>query len=127
VQKYTDLGVGFNTSGSFTTSKQEIHNKDNKALFKLRKTFLDDAPKVTTLLHIFNHTIRPILLYGSEILGYFSPNKYINNLDRLIKKETDSLILEKIHTQFCKFILGVRTKSSKFNIYIYKPSSFIKH
>jgi hypothetical protein len=31
VQKYTYLGVVFNTSGSFTTSKQEIHNKDNKA------------------------------------------------------------------------------------------------
>ena len=100
MQKYTYLGVVFNTSGSFTTSKQEIHNKGNKALFKLRKTFWDDAPKVT-LLHIFNHTIRPILLNGSEILGYFSPSKYINNLDRFIKKETDSLVLEKIHTKFC--------------------------
>jgi hypothetical protein len=26
----------FNASGSFTTSKHEIHNKGNKALFKLR-------------------------------------------------------------------------------------------
>ena len=86
MHKYTYLGVVFNTSGSLTTSKQEIHNKDNKALSKLRKTFLDDAPKVTTLLHIFNHTNRPILLYGSEILGYFSPSKYINNFDRFIKK-----------------------------------------
>ena len=87
VQTYTYLGVGFNASGSFTTSKHEIHKKGNKALSKIRKTFLDDAPKVTTLLHIFNHTIRLILLYSSEILGYFSSNKYINNLDRLIKKE----------------------------------------
>jgi hypothetical protein len=39
VQKYTYLGVVFNASGSFTTSKHEIHNKGNKALFKLRKTF----------------------------------------------------------------------------------------
>jgi hypothetical protein len=36
----------------------------------------------------------------------------INNLDRFIKKETDSLVLEKIHTKFCNFILGVRTKFS---------------
>jgi hypothetical protein len=64
---------------SYTISRHEIHNKGNKALFKLRKTIWDDAPKVTTVLHIFNHTIRPILLYGSEILGYFSPSKYINN------------------------------------------------
>ena len=54
--------------------------------------------------------------YGSEILGCFSPSKYINNLDRLIKKETDSLVLEKIHTKFCKFILGVRTKSSTIGV-----------
>ena len=87
MQTYTYLGVVFNTSGSFTASKHEIHNKGNKALFKIRKTFLDDAPEVTTLLHIFNHSIRPILLNSSEILGYFSSNKYINNLDRLIKKE----------------------------------------
>jgi hypothetical protein len=46
VQKYTYLGVVFNASGSFTTSKHEIHNKGNKALFKLRKTFWDDAPKI---------------------------------------------------------------------------------
>ena len=50
---------------SYTISRHEIHNKGNKALFKLRKTFWDDAPKVTTVLHIFNHPIRPILLYGS--------------------------------------------------------------
>ena len=87
VQKHTYLCIDFNASCSFTTSKHEIHNKRNKALFKLRKTFWDDAPKVTTLLHIFNHTIRPILLYGSEILGYFSPSKYINNLDRFIKRK----------------------------------------
>jgi hypothetical protein len=112
----TYLGVVFNASGSFTTSKHEIHNKGNNALFKLRKTFWDDAPKVTTLLHSFNHTIGPILLYGSEMLGCFSPSKYINNLDRLIKKEIHSLVLEKIHTKFCKFILGVRTKSSNMGV-----------
>ena len=112
----TYLGVVFNTSGSFTTSKQEIHNKGNKDLSKIRKTFLHDAPKVTTLLHIFNHTIRPILLHSSEILGYFSSNKYINNLDRLFKKEIHSLVLEKIHIKFCKFILGVRTKSSNMGV-----------
>jgi hypothetical protein len=55
-------------------------------------------------------------LYGSEILVYFSLSKYINNLDRFIKKETDSLVLEKIHTKFCKFILGVRTKSSNMGV-----------
>jgi hypothetical protein len=47
------LGVVFNESGSFTTSKHEIHNKGNKTLFKLRKTFWDNAPKVTTFIAYF--------------------------------------------------------------------------
>ena len=96
--------------------KNELHNKGIKALFKLRKTFWEDAPKATTLLHIFNHTIKPILLYSSEIWGYFSPSKYIDNIDKFIKKETVSLILEKVHTKFCKFILEIRTKSSNLGL-----------
>jgi hypothetical protein len=27
-----------------------------------------------TLMHIFDHTIKPILLYGSEICGTFNPS-----------------------------------------------------
>ena len=111
VQHYTYLGVNFSASGSFLSAKKELYNKGFKALFKLRKTFSSDAPKPKTLLHIFNHTIRPILLYGSEIWGYFSPKKY-KSLDSYIIKEIDSIVLEKIHTKFCKFTLGVNTKAS---------------
>ena len=64
------------------------------------------------MLHIFNHTIKPIALYGSEVWGTFSSLKFQNNAEKYIKKEIDSNILEKLHTQFCKFILGVRTRSS---------------
>ena len=87
------LGVVFNESGSFTTSKHEIHNKAIKLYLNYEKPSGTMLPKLQHLLHIFYHTIRPILLYGSEILRYFSPSKYINNLDRFIKKETDSLVL----------------------------------
>jgi hypothetical protein len=31
---------------------------------------------------------------------------------KYISKETDSLIIEILHTKFCKYALGVRTKSS---------------
>ena len=81
-------------------------------MFKLRKSFNNVIPNAKTLLHIFNHTIKPIILYGSEIWGHFSPNKFVNNLGKYISKEIDSLVLEKLHTRFCKYILGVRSKSS---------------
>ena len=69
VQQYTYLGVTFSSSGSFGISKKQIFNKGTKALFKLRKSFNSETPGVETLAHIFNHTVRPVVLYGSEIWG----------------------------------------------------------
>ena len=111
VKKYTYLGINFMASGSFQNAKKELYNKGFKALFKLRKTFTSDLPKPKTMIHIFNHTIRPILLYGSEIWGIF-PKKKNNNFQSYVDKEIDSLIVEKIHTKFCKFTLKIKSKTS---------------
>lgn len=111
VQNYTYLGINFSASGSFQKAKKELHNKGIKALFKLRKTFSQEIPKPSTLIHIYNHTIRPILLYGSEIWGYIPSRKH-KNIDEYITKEIDYLILEKIHMKLCKFSLGVNSKTS---------------
>jgi hypothetical protein len=55
------------------------------------------------------------LKYGSEIWGYFPASKWEKQINiKYISKETDSLIIEKLHTKFCKYALGVRTKSSTF-------------
>lgn len=75
VKQYTYLGVNFMASGSFKNAKHELYNKGFKAFFKLRRTFTTELPKPKTLMHIFSHTIRPILLYGSEIWGYIPYNK----------------------------------------------------
>ena len=42
------------------------------------------------MLKLFDSCVAPILLYGCEVWGY---------------ENTD--IIEKVHTQFCKFIFGV--------------------
>ena len=111
VQNYTYLGINFSASGSFQKAKKDLYNKGLKALFKLKKTFTHEIPKPHTLLHIYNHTIRPILLYGSEIWGYI-PYKKQKNLENFFTKETDYLVLEKIHTKLCKFSLGVNARTS---------------
>jgi hypothetical protein len=48
------------------------------------------------MLHIFNHTIKPKLLYGSAILCYY-PKKNHKDTDQYTITETDALIIEK-HT-----------------------------
>jgi hypothetical protein len=39
-------------------------------------------------------------------------SKWEKQINKYISKETDSLIIEKLHTKFCKYALGVRTTSS---------------
>jgi hypothetical protein len=45
VKQYRYLGVMFNASGSFSDAKE------------------GHKPKIKTLLHVFDHTVKPILTY----------------------------------------------------------------
>lgn len=40
------------------------------------------------------------------------PSKFKNDIDILFHNESESLVLEKVHSKFLKFILGVRSNSS---------------
>ena len=51
-----------------------IYKKGLKAYFKLRKDFLSLNPWISNNINVFDHTIKPILLYGSEIWGIFNIN-----------------------------------------------------
>ena len=59
----------FCDNGSFKTATRDLAHKDKRALFKLDKSFGIYTPSVKTLLHLFDATIQPILLYGSEMWG----------------------------------------------------------
>ena len=96
----------FNNSGSFNFAQNELYQKALKALFKLKSDFLVHNPEVKTSIHVFDHTIKPILLYGCEIWGYFNPftSRFRNGnipIDQILSK----LHCEKLHLKFCKFLL----------------------
>ena len=76
VKQFTYLGMIFSSSGCVNLARKEISNKGMKALFKLKQLFTPDMPGIKTVLHIFNHTVRPVLLYGSEI----KKNSHLNLL-----------------------------------------------
>ena len=69
VQEYKYLGVTFCSSGSFSFAQKVFYQKALKSFFKLRKNFISMNPDIKTAIHIFDHTIKPILLYVSEIWG----------------------------------------------------------
>jgi hypothetical protein len=70
---YRYLGLEFNSSRSFSLAQKQLYQKALKAFFKLKKDFISLSPNVKSTIHVFDHTIKPILLYGSEIWGYFNP------------------------------------------------------
>jgi hypothetical protein len=51
----------------------ELHKKALKVYYKLHTDLLTLNPNINTSLHVFDHTIKPILLYGCEIWGSFIP------------------------------------------------------
>ncbi|KAK3097853.1 hypothetical protein FSP39_013826 [Pinctada imbricata] len=118
VKSYKYLGIHFSVSGSFALAQSELYNKALRALFKLKKDFLSFHPSVKSSLHVFDHTIKPILLYCSEIWGP------INQLSTRIKRYAcitldeifSKLLCNKLHLKFCKSILGVHQKSSNFAV-----------
>ena len=67
VRHYFYLGVNFSITGSFTEAKNVLYKKGLKAFFKIRKCFEHHKPKIKTILHVFDHTVKPVLLYGSEV------------------------------------------------------------
>ena len=73
VTKCKYLGITFCSSGSFSYAQNELYQKGLKAYFKLCKEFISHCPSPKISLHVFDHTILPILLYGCEIWGYFNP------------------------------------------------------
>ena len=116
VKNYSYLGVNFSNSGSFTFAKQTLYEKGLKAYFKFRKSFQHHKPKVKTLLHVFDHTIKPVILYGSEIWGTFSTEKMKKLQDRYFNTLCSNLPAEKLHIKFCKYVLEVNKRSTNLAI-----------
>ena len=75
VSQYKYLGIQFCASGSFSPAQKELYSKALKGYYKLRRDFISFGPNVKNSIHVFDHTITPILLYGSEVWGYFNPFK----------------------------------------------------
>ena len=59
--KYTYLGIDFDINCNFTTAINSLYQKGLKALYKLQQ-IIDNNTKIKTTLHIFDHTVKPIIL-----------------------------------------------------------------
>ena len=96
--------------------KSELYNKALKGYYKLRSDFLSLNPSIKSSLHIFDHTIAPILLYNSEIWGCYCASNSKLRISFDLDKIYNNSLFEKLHLKFSKFILGVHKKSVNFAV-----------
>ncbi|KAK3087181.1 hypothetical protein FSP39_002749 [Pinctada imbricata] len=109
---YKYLGIVFDSSGNFTQAKLNMNERGNKALFKLKSVIDRDflSPKIS--LDLFDKTVKPVCLYGSEIWGSVTMKN--NSAYDFVKSSCTKLPIEKINIAFCKWLLGVNKYASVF-------------
>ena len=81
-----------------------------KTYFKMCKSFGPFKPRISTFFHIFDHTVKSVLMYRSEIWGTFNQKKVKS--DEVFYKFRKDLIIEKLNIKACKFILGLNKCST---------------
>ena len=74
VTHYRYLGVHFSASDVFNFAQDDIFKKSIKASFKLTKLTTSGEPSMKISLNLYDHLLKPLLLYGSEIRGAFKTN-----------------------------------------------------
>jgi hypothetical protein len=120
VHEVTYLGIVLTKNGSFQTSQKLLYNKGLKALFKLKKQ-LTPLPNIKCCLHLFEHLVKPVLLYCSEIWAYsmFGERNHTklrsNNIETLYSPKVSPG--EKIITKYAKSILNVNSKTDNLGVY----------
>ena len=95
-----------------------MYKKSLKAVFKLQRALSSSNPSISTFLHLYDHTIKPILIYGSEITGMFKTRS------AACRKENEYLLqqiyindfIDKSHFKYLKYILGVNKKSTNLAV-----------
>jgi len=71
---------------------------------------------IKIIIHVFDHTVKPVLVYGSEIWGTFIGKKLREGKDNFISKLFSNLKQKHVHLKLCKYILGVGTRSTSLAI-----------
>lgn len=107
---YTYLGINLDSTGSASNIIDTLYKKGLKALYKLNK-LLNHNYDIQTVLHIFDHTVKPVLLYGSEVWG-IELAKLGSRSKHAFEKNLDTNALAKLELKFYRRLLQVKRTTS---------------
>lgn len=119
--EYKFLGILFKNNGSFCSSTIDLTKRAKKVLFAMKSytsSLLNLPVKVAN--NLFDSLVKPIALYNSEVtfldtyITYYRAKKRskISGKPLDIFHFIDKTPIEKLHLQYCKYLLGVRKSSS---------------
>ena len=91
VESFNYLGMLFHFNGKFLKTQKHFAEQGRKALFAINSTLKSFQFNIETQLSVFDTYINSILSYAGEIWGFHK-----------------ALDVERVHTAFCKRILGVK-------------------
>ena len=116
---YKYLGIMLSLNGSFSQALLDLTRRGQKTFFKLKNIF-NNIPS-SNCMHIFDHTVKPVLLYASEIVGLFNNNKNVsvnsNNYSHFISNLYSRNPLEKLNISMGKYVLGVNKRTTNLAIF----------
>jgi hypothetical protein len=92
VNDFNYLGVGLSRTGNVKNEKQGDAEKATRALYEVLTLGRLHNLSIKCQLDFFDKMVKPVLLYDCEIWG-------MSNND----------ILERVHLQFCKLLLDLKT------------------
>jgi len=100
--QYSYLGFTFNANGSFANLKKGLVEKARRSIFASKRYLDCNILRINTCNKLFDTLFLPILLYGSEIWGAY---------DSMNIKKWEKDPVERLHTQFYKFFLGLNKRA----------------
>ena len=116
VDNYVYLGIKFNYNGSFNVAIKHLFDIANRAMFVILKKGRLLNLDVDTQLKLFDSTVVPIMLYGSEVWGFTILDlKNKPNQNKLNILRTN--LIEKLHLKFCKMLLKVKKSTASIMVY----------
>lgn len=123
--EYKFLGILLKNNGNFSCSTLELTKRAKKVLFAMKSytSSLCNLP-VTVANNLFDSMVKPIALYNSEVtfldtyVTYYRAKKRAEISGKQLDKFhfIDKTPMEKLHLQYCKYLLGVRKSSSNLAV-----------
>ena len=109
-QQFCYLGIDILAGGSFMAAKRILKEKGMKALYPIFDTIFKFNLKPSRAIFLFNHLIKPIITYGSEILAPFTKHQLdtLNKNNEILNEYALKSEAEKVHIKFCKTNLGLK-------------------